>query len=103
MERGARYHQVCRSIVEQAAAEPLGDTGGIICFAVTDSEHGHYLAMTNGGNGHVWSYGPFLHLHVESERIIIEHDGPANGVWDHLVAAGVSERHISARWAMEAA
>jgi hypothetical protein len=99
MDRIALYHKLARELVERIGAELLVAPEGIQSCVVTDTKHGHYLAMTLRGNQDWWLYGSYLHLHVtENQVILIEQNGTEEDISELLVAAGARQQDIVSVW-----
>ncbi len=96
-----RYKRIARDLVlEISALDRQADA--IQTAIVTDDEHGHYLLLKTGWFDNKRLYGPYLHLEVRDDKILLQQNGTDLHIARELVERGVPKDDIVLAFQMPA-
>jgi hypothetical protein len=93
MDTVNQYQKIIKRIIQEYAAI-LPGYGGVKAEVVFDDAHGHYFLFYTGWDGKRRVHGSTIHVDLQGEKVIVQHDGTKDGIVDELIAAGIPQERI---------
>lgn len=88
MDLTEQYREIIKRIIKEYAAI-LPGYGDVRAETVFDDTHGHYFLFYAGWDGKRRVHGSTIHVDLQGDKVIVQHDGTKDGIVDELIAAGI--------------
>ena len=92
MEKPTAYREIIKDAI-RAQAQPLGH-GEIEVATLFDDESGHYQLLYLGWEQKKRTFAVILHVRLHNGKVWVERAGPADGIANTLLEAGIPRDEI---------
>ena len=93
MDKSVKYKSVVRSIIQEYGS--IKSPSSVLKNSIIiDDERGQYMLLTSGWQKDSRTYGPYLHLEVQNNKVYVQYNGTDIHIADELVERGVSKEDI---------
>lgn len=89
MDKKLNYKQAVKKLILQYGKKK-GSSPEIVTAPIIDDEGGHYLVYHSGWLNNRRTYGCFLHIDIQNDKVIVQHNGTDLEIGDELVELGIN-------------